>query len=77
MLIGDAFKGGAYESFRSNTRVLQTGLIRCPGMATAASIYNVIARGCPEQSLERAVETLSVNATLSFFGGFPSVWVSP
>lgn len=73
MLTGEAFTGGAYGSFQSNTRVLQTGLIGCPEMATAASISKVIARGCPEQSLERAVEALSENATLSFFGALPSV----
>ena len=73
MLTGDAFTGGAYGPFRSNTRILQTGLIRCPEMATAASISNDIARGCPEQSLERAVKTLSDNATLGFFGALPSV----
>jgi hypothetical protein len=73
MLTGEAFQGGAYGTFQATTRVLQTALIGCPEMTTAAAISNVIAKGCPELSLERAVEALSENATLSFFGALPSV----
>ncbi|KAA8618200.1 hypothetical protein PtrV1_09707 [Pyrenophora tritici-repentis] len=74
MLTGQASQGGAYSTFKSTTRVLQTALIGCPEMSTAAAMSNIVTQGCPEPSLERAVEALSQNATLSLFGALPSVY---
>ncbi|KAE8857471.1 hypothetical protein PTNB29_08538 [Pyrenophora teres f. teres] len=74
MLTGQASQGGAYSTFKSTTRVLQTALIGCPEMSTAAAMSNIVTQGCPEPSLERAVEALSQNATLSLFGALPSIY---
>jgi hypothetical protein len=73
MLTGDMYTAGAYETVFSSTRIMQTALIGCPEMSSAAKAARMVEGGCPGPSLEGAVELLSQNATLSFFGALPSV----
>jgi hypothetical protein len=73
MFTGSAYTAGAYDNFYANTRILQTALIGCPEMSSAAELSDILGIACPGPSLEWAIETLSQNATLSFFGAVPSV----
>ncbi|KAH6614040.1 hypothetical protein C7974DRAFT_428483 [Boeremia exigua] len=68
---------GATADITWDTKILQTDLAGCPEMAVAADMAWGVEAICPAPSLERAIESLSENATLSFFSAgaiinFPS-----
>jgi hypothetical protein len=73
MLTGEVKQAGAYGMVKTTTRIMQTALIGCPEMEPAAATLRTLAVDCPAPSLEEAVEAMSQNATLSFFGALPSV----
>ncbi len=73
LLTGSAYTAGAYGRYTATTRALQTSLVGCPELTSAAEMSGIIGIKCPGPSLERAVEALSQNATLSYFGSLPSV----
>jgi hypothetical protein len=58
---------GATADITWDTKILQTDLVGCPEMAVAADMAWGVEAACPAASLERAIEALSENATLSFF----------
>lgn len=64
---------GATGDISWTTKILQTGLIGCPEMSAAADMAWGLEATCPAASLERAIEALSENATLSFFSAGPLV----
>jgi hypothetical protein len=73
MLTGDMYSAGPSGTIFTKTRIMQTALTGCPEMSSAAAAARIVVGGCPGPSLEGAVELLSQNATLSFFGALPSV----
>lgn len=58
---------GATGDITWDTKILQTDLVGCPEMSVAADMAWGVEADCPAASLERAIEALSENATLSFF----------
>jgi hypothetical protein len=68
---------GATADITWDTKILQTDLVGCPEMAVAADMAWGVEAACPAASLERAIEALSENATLSFFSAGATMLVSP
>lgn len=73
LITGEAYTHGAYMMFTSTARILQTNLIGCPELGLAANMSGITGAACPGANLGEAIESLSQNATMSFFGALPSV----
>lgn len=73
--IFEGFILSSSSRFQANTKIVQTNLIGCSEMSEAADGSRGFRGACPASSLMRAVEILSENTTLSYFGNVPTVWV--
>jgi hypothetical protein len=71
ILTGTVKMSGVSGDISWTTKILQTDLIGCPEMSSAAAMAGGLEATCPTASLESAIEALSENATLSFFSAGP------
>jgi hypothetical protein len=71
ILTGVVKTSGATGDTSWTTKILQTDLIGCSEMSSAAAMAWGLEATCPAASLESAIEALSENATLSFFSAGP------
>jgi len=73
LLKGTIYTAGSYSNLRSSTKILQTSVAGCPELTSSIKLAGMLSGHCPESSLERALEVLSQNITLSYFGALPLV----